>query len=106
MAKEYVEQREGGYYVAGTRVSLDSIIQCFREGLSPETILEEFDTLTLGQIYGSIAFYLGNQSSLDAYLAEQSRRFEEVRRSAEPLPIDLRQRLEAVRKSSLASRAN
>lgn len=36
MAKDYVEERNAGYYVAGTRVSLDSIIQCFNEGLSPE----------------------------------------------------------------------
>ncbi len=26
MAKEYVEKRDGGYYIAGTRVSLDSIV--------------------------------------------------------------------------------
>jgi len=27
MAKEYVEERNGGYYIAGTRISLDSIVQ-------------------------------------------------------------------------------
>ena len=43
MAKEYVEERNGGYYVAGTRVSLDSVVQGFREGLSPEAILEDFE---------------------------------------------------------------
>ena len=86
MAKEYVEQREGGYYLSGTRVSLDSIIQCFREGLSPEGILEEFETLTLGQIYGAIAFYLDNQPAMDAYMVRQKTRFEAARRSAEPLP--------------------
>jgi len=32
MAKEYVEERDGGYYLAGTRISLDSIVQCFNEG--------------------------------------------------------------------------
>ena len=42
MAKEYVEERDGGYYVAETRVSLDSIVECFNEGLSPEAILGEF----------------------------------------------------------------
>jgi uncharacterized protein (DUF433 family) len=39
MAKEYAEQRNGGYYVAGTRVSLDSIVECFNRGLSREAIL-------------------------------------------------------------------
>jgi len=36
MAREYVEERNGGYYLAGTRISLDSIVQCFNERLSPE----------------------------------------------------------------------
>jgi uncharacterized protein (DUF433 family) len=97
MAKEYVEQRDSGYYIAGTRVSLDSIAHCFREGLSPEAILDEFDTLTLGQIYGAIAFYLDSQPAIDVYVMRQTPRFEQARRSAEPLPEELRQRLEAAR---------
>ena len=34
----YVEQREGGFYIAGTRISLDSIIHAFqdRENLQKE----------------------------------------------------------------------
>ena len=61
MAKEYVEERNVGYYLAGTRISLDSIVQCFNEGLSPETILGEFETLTLAQVFGAITSYLENQ---------------------------------------------
>jgi uncharacterized protein (DUF433 family) len=80
MAKDYVEERDGGYYVAGTRVSLDSIVQCFNEGLSPEAILEEFDTLTLAQVFGAITFYLENQPAIDAYRVRQKQRFESVRR--------------------------
>jgi hypothetical protein len=32
---EYIEQRNGGFYVAGTRLSLDSIVYSFRDGDSP-----------------------------------------------------------------------
>ena len=32
MANNHVEQREGVYYILGTRVSLDSIVYAFREG--------------------------------------------------------------------------
>jgi uncharacterized protein (DUF433 family) len=52
IAKDYIEERNGGYYVAGTRISLDSIVECFNEGLSPEAILNEFDTLNLAQVLG------------------------------------------------------
>ena len=45
MAKEYVEYRDSGYWIAGIRVSLDSVVYVLLEGLSPESILESFDTL-------------------------------------------------------------
>jgi uncharacterized protein (DUF433 family) len=86
MATEYVEERDGGYYVAGTRVSLDSIIQCFNEGLSPEAIQGEFETLTLAQVFGTIAFYLENHSAIDAYRVRQEKRFGAVRRAAPLCP--------------------
>jgi hypothetical protein len=37
MSGEYVEQRNGGYYVVGTRVSLDSVVHSFRRGNPPQT---------------------------------------------------------------------
>jgi hypothetical protein len=42
MAKEYIEERDGSYYVAGTRISRDSIVHAFRRGDSPETICQNF----------------------------------------------------------------
>ena len=38
MHRDYVEMRKGGYYVAGSRVSLASIIYEYRDGAAPETI--------------------------------------------------------------------
>jgi hypothetical protein len=35
VTREYMEQRNGGYYVAGTRVSLDSVVYGFLRGESP-----------------------------------------------------------------------
>ena len=43
--ESYVEKRDGGYYVAGTRVSLDSVVGEFRKGRSPEGILQAFPML-------------------------------------------------------------
>ena len=97
MAKEYVEVRNGGLYVAGTRVSLDSIIQCFNDGLSPESILGEFESLRLAQVYGAITYYLENQPAIDAYRVRQTLRFKEARLRSESLPEELRQRLSTAR---------
>jgi len=78
----YVEQRNGGYYLGGTRVSLDSIVCAFRGGESPETIQQHFPSLTLEQVYGAIAFYLGHQAEVDANIQQGE---ESVRRSVPPL---------------------
>jgi uncharacterized protein (DUF433 family) len=51
MAKEYLEDRDGNYYVAGTRISLDSIVHAFLRGESPETICQNFELLRLEEVY-------------------------------------------------------
>ena len=77
MTSEYIEQRDGGYYVAGTRISLDSVVYSFNRGNSPERILEQFPLLDkLSKIYGAIAFYLDHTIEIDKYLEETKREFE------------------------------
>src|SRR5260370_35471340 len=73
---EYIEQRDEGYYVAGTRISLDSVVYAFNEGQSPEAIQEDFPLLKRSQIYGAIAYYLDRQAVIDEYLARTEREFE------------------------------
>lgn len=82
MLPEYVERRNGGYYVKGTRVSLDSIVYAFKDGESPETISQSFPSLMLEQVYGAIAFYLGHQAEVDANIREGE---EELARLVPPL---------------------
>ena len=38
MTSEYIEQHNGGYYIAGTRISLDSVVYSFQRGNSPDAI--------------------------------------------------------------------
>ena len=104
MAKDYVEQREGGgYYIIGSRVSLDSIVYGFMEGESPESIRQSFATLTLEQVYGAITFYLANKAMVDEYVREGAEEFERAR-AAQTLPPGLRERLEAARAERQARR--
>lgn len=82
MHSEYIEQRNGGYYVAGTRISLDSVVYSFNEGNSPEAIQEDFPLLKRAQIYGAIAFYLDHQAEIDKYLEDAKHEFEDTWHSA------------------------
>lgn len=69
MKEQYIEKREEGYWIVGSRISLESVILEFLEGLSPETIAAEyFPTLTLEQVYGAITYYLAHRSEIDTYL--------------------------------------
>jgi uncharacterized protein (DUF433 family) len=92
----YVEERDGGYYIAGTRISLDSIVHAFQAGESPDGILRSFPLAgPLVRIYGAITFYLENQEKVEAYLREQDRRWEEMAqiqpKSTSPLAKRLRE---------------
>ena len=77
MQSQYIDQRDGGYYVAGTRISLDSVVYSFNRGNSPGRILEQFPLIEKpAKVYGAIAFYLEHQSAIDAYLDARKSEFE------------------------------
>ena len=100
MAKDYVESVEGAYRVAGSRVSLYSIVHCFGEGLSPESIVESFPSLTLEQVYGAIAFYLANQPMVDEYLREGEKLSHELQAESRRRNADVITRLQRARHES------
>lgn len=74
MGKGYVQKVEGAYRIGGTRVSLDSIVYQYREGASPEAMVESYPALTLEQVHGALAYYLAHQAQIDAYLSDGERR--------------------------------
>jgi uncharacterized protein (DUF433 family) len=88
MEKSYITKLEdGGYRLVGSRVSLDSIVYDWWNGLSPESIVENFQTLTLEQVYGAIAYYLAHKEEVDAQIKRNREKFEELReqwRAARP----------------------
>ena len=97
----YVELKDGGYRVRGTRVSLDSVVYRFLEGLSPESIQADcFPTLTLEQVYGVITFYLANRAEVDEYLRRSDEEFEEFRRRARDEHPEAHRRLDAILESA------
>lgn len=96
MEKIYVTKHNDSYRLTGSRVSLDSVVSDFLSGLSPESIADNYDTLSLEQVFGAITHYLAHQSEIEEYMRRNRNKFEELRnraRSAHPL---LYKKLEAV----------
>src|SRR5262245_44623768 len=84
---------QGGWRIAGSRVSLDSIVFAHREGRSPEAIADAFPSLSLEQIHGAIAFYLHHRDEIDRYLIDQEAKWERLRRESETTHAPLLERL-------------
>lgn len=95
LAKQYIEQRDGGYWIEGTRISLDSVVYAFLSSESPESIAQNFPLLSLEQVYGAIAFYLANQELIDGYLKEGEKEFEILQQSLRAENLVLYQKLKA-----------
>ena len=58
----------GTIRVGQSRVTLDTVIEAYQRGVSPEEIVRQFPAVTLAEVYGTIAYYLQHQPELDAYL--------------------------------------
>lgn len=83
----YVEQRDGGYWVAGTRVSLDSIVYAFHAGQTAESVAQMFPVLTLEMVYGAMTYYLAHRVEIDENLKKAKSDFEallQASRQADP----------------------
>ncbi|MBI4000702.1 MAG: DUF433 domain-containing protein [Nitrospira defluvii] len=62
---------EGVIRVAGTRMSLDSVVRAFQDGATPEEICLDFPSLDLARVYSVLAYYLAHRNIIDAYLMER-----------------------------------
>ncbi len=87
---------DGVVRVAGTRVTLDTVLAAYRQGSTPEQIAEDYSSLETADVYAVITYYLRHRDDVDAYLEERSQRAEEVRREIEARHSSegLRERLE------------
>ena len=101
----YIEERGGGLYVAGSRVSLDTVVIHFQEGSSPERIVQSFSSLKLAQVYGAIAYYLENETIVKEYIAENERAFHRLVPPLSQSNPGLFARLEAARREMASKRS-
>lgn len=69
----------GAIRIGNTRVLLDTIVTAFNMGTPPEKIADQFDAVSLTQIYQVIGYYLANKEAADAYLAKREAEAEALR---------------------------
>jgi uncharacterized protein (DUF433 family) len=103
MSKEFVERRDGSFYLIGSRVPLAHIVREFQRGASPEALRSHYPALSLEQVYGAITFYLGRQEDVEGDVAERERE-EDAFTAAHPAPPEVRMVFERMRQQTVSRR--
>jgi uncharacterized protein (DUF433 family) len=74
---------DGVIRVASTRVTLDTVIDAFLTGASPEEIVQDFPVLQLDDLYAVLTYYLRHREEVDTYLRERRARAQAIRQEIE-----------------------
>jgi uncharacterized protein (DUF433 family) len=64
--------------VAGTRVTLDTIVAAFNKGATAEEIVYQYPSLHLADVYAVIGYYLRQRPDVEAYLRQRQQQAEEI----------------------------
>jgi uncharacterized protein (DUF433 family) len=78
-----VPLRTDGQGVIRVGETLVSILTEFKRGATPEQIVQDFDAVSLHDVYAVVAYYLQTQTEVDAFLEEHSKENERIHRDAE-----------------------
>ncbi len=92
---------DGVVRVAGTRVTLDTVVGAFNDGATAEEITSQYPSLSLADTYAVIAYYLRHRKEIDDYIATRTSHAAAVKTETERRfdPAGVRNRLLA-RKSA------
>ncbi len=86
---------DGVLRVGETRVTLDTVIDTFRNGSTAEEIVQQYPSLNLADVYHVISYYLQKTDEINAYLNDRRQKSKEIRRQNESRfdPHGIRDRL-------------
>ena len=73
------EDASGAVRVGTSRVLLDLVIRAFQDGATAETIVLQYPTLALADVYAVIAYYLRHRGEVEEYLARLEQQADQVR---------------------------
>jgi uncharacterized protein (DUF433 family) len=101
---DFIERREAGFYLVGSRVPIDRIVWEYRHGEDPEAIQSHYPTLSLEQVTGAIAFYLSHKDEVDRVI-EERRRQEDAYVAAHPTPPEIKEKFGRMRRQTPSRRS-
>jgi len=79
--------KRGTPHVAGTGVTVRTIVRWYKRGLSAEDIVAEYPHLELSQVYAALAYYHANRAVMEAELAAEERESDRIEHEHVPQPV-------------------
>jgi len=61
----------GTPHIAGTSVTVRTLVRWYQLGLTPEEIATELPHLQLAQVYSALAYYHAHRAEMDAHMAAE-----------------------------------
>ena len=91
---------DGVVRVAGTRVTLDTIVAAFDAGATAEEISQQYSSVPLADVYSVITYYLRHKAEVSAYIEGREEQAAKLREEVERRfpPSGVRERLLARRR--------
>lgn len=95
----FSEDLDGFIRIGGTRVPLETVLDAFSNGSTPEEILQQYPSLALADIYSVIGYSLRRRQEIERYMERVRIRSDLVRKENERRfdPNGIRDRLMARR---------
>ena len=93
---EFLVEQDGEVRLAGSRIGLAHVVRAYQRGDTAEMIALKFPTLSLALIHKVIAYYLDNQTAVDACVARLDAELTQLRQEHPgPSSAELRSRMQA-----------
>lgn len=73
--------------IDGTRVTVRSVAVCYKQGYTPEEIVQLYERLTAAQVYAALSYYHANRAEIEADIAAENAAYEEALREQEQVRL-------------------
>ncbi|NJK65256.1 MAG: DUF433 domain-containing protein [Microcoleus sp. CSU_2_2] len=75
--------------IAGTRITVGRIATLWKQGLTPEEMVDNWPYLSLAQVYAALAYYHANKEEIEAILAADEAEYDRLSAIHSSLEIPL-----------------
>jgi uncharacterized protein (DUF433 family) len=69
--------------IAGTRVPVRSIASFYKQGYLPEEIVQQYEHLSIAQVYAALAYYHANRAEVEADIAREEAEYDRLANESE-----------------------